>query len=140
MRLFREMPATMETASTGTLKVEARSLVGFRPLPGGTVTIRPTGSEQILEVLQTDESGNTPVVTLPTPPLELSMVPEYAVNPYAQYDLIFQSPEAESVFIQGTQVFAGQESPRGPSPITRTSSSVPILSMETFRLKFQKIL
>ena len=58
MRLFREMPATMETASTGTLKVEARSLVGFRPLPGGTVTIRPTGSEQILEVLQTDESGN----------------------------------------------------------------------------------
>ena len=41
MRLFREMPATMETASTGTLKVEARSLVGFRPLPGGTVTIRP---------------------------------------------------------------------------------------------------
>ena len=86
MRLFREMPATMETASTGTLKVEARSLVGFRPLPGGTVTIRPTGSEQILEVLQTDESGNTPEVTLPTPPLELSMVPEYAVNPYAQYD------------------------------------------------------
>ena len=26
MRLFREMPATMETASTGTLKVEARDV------------------------------------------------------------------------------------------------------------------
>ena len=125
MRLFREMPATMETASTGTLKVEARSLVGFRPLPGGTVTIRPTGSEQILEVLQTDESGNTPEVTLPTPPLELSMVPEYAVNPYAQYDLIFQSPEAESVFIQGTQVFAGQESLQEIRAVDRDNPDIP---------------
>lgn len=109
MRLFREMPAVNDTASTGTLRIEARSLVGFRPLTGGTVTIRDAATNQTVEVLQTDESGNTPIITLPAPPLELSLTPERTVAPYSEYNAVFESPTAETITVNGIQILPGEE-------------------------------
>jgi len=89
MHLFREMTSPTASVSTGTLRIEARSLIGYRPLAGGTVTVQETASQQTIEVLQTDESGNTPIITLPAPALELSLTPERITAPYSEYTVIF---------------------------------------------------
>ena len=53
--------------ATGTLRVQARTELGFFPVSGARVTIRPSGSDQILEEVITDESGNSPLVALEAP-------------------------------------------------------------------------
>lgn len=109
MHLFREMTSPTASVSTGTLRIEARSLIGYRPLAGGTVTVQETASQQTIEVLQTDESGNTPIITLPAPALELSLTPERITAPYSEYTVIFESPTAETVTVNGIQVLPGEE-------------------------------
>ena len=95
--------------SFGTLRVETRTEIGFLPVQGATVTVRASGSDQVLEVMRTDESGNTEAVPLPAPDVEYSLVPQEEVRPYATYDLTIESPDMETVRIEGTQIFAGQE-------------------------------
>lgn len=95
--------------SFGTLRVETRTEIGFLPVQGATVTVRASGSDQVLEVMRTDESGNTQAVPLPAPDVEYSLVPQEEVRPYATYDLTIESPDMETVRIEGTQIFAGQE-------------------------------
>ena len=96
--------------ATGTLRVQARTELGFYPVPGAWVTIRPSGTDQILEEVVTDASGNTPLVELETPGVEYSLEPQEQVRPYATYDITMESAEAETVRIQGVQLLAGQES------------------------------
>ena len=58
MRLFREMPPVMDVSSQGLIRPQARTLVGFRPIPGALVTLRDMNGT-LLEQVRTDESGNT---------------------------------------------------------------------------------
>ena len=109
MRLYREMPADPSVASYGSLKVEVRNPSGFRPVAGGSVTIRASGSSQILDILQTDESGETPPIELPAPPTAYSLEPQQEVQPYSTYDLTFEAPGSETIRVQGVQIFSGEE-------------------------------
>ena len=95
--------------ATGTLRVQARTELGFFPVPGARVTIRASGSDQILEEVTTDESGNSPLVELEAPDVAYSLEPQTQVRPYSTYDITVESPEAETVRIVGVQIFAGQE-------------------------------
>ena len=106
MHLFREMPPVMDVASNGFLRAEARSLVGFRPISGATVTIRDLNGT-IIEQLQTDESGNTPTLEVPTPPLEYSLEPE-SPQPYSEYTLTLEGDGVQTVTVEGTQVLPGE--------------------------------
>ena len=65
----------------GTLRVQARTEIGFEPVPGALVTVRASGSEQILEQLRTDESGNTQLIELEAPDVEYSLEPQQEVRP-----------------------------------------------------------
>ena len=68
---------TAEASYTGTMKISVVSSIGLVPVEDATVTISYTGDPQApLNVLTTDSSGQTPVVSLPAPPLELSLQPE----------------------------------------------------------------
>lgn len=93
----------------GTLIVQARTEIGFSPVPGATVTVRESGSDRIIEQLQTNESGNTEVAELPAPDEAYSLEPQEEVKPYSTYDITIESPEIETVRVMGTQVLAGQE-------------------------------
>ena len=93
----------------GTLIVQARTEIGFNPVQGATVTVRESGSDRIIEQLQTNESGNTEVAELPAPDEAYSLEPQEEVKPYSTYDITIESPEIETVRVMGTQVLAGQE-------------------------------
>lgn len=93
----------------GTLQVQARTELGFNPVPGARVTIRSSGSDQILEEVTTDESGNSPLVELEAPDVSYSLEPQEEVRPYSTYDVTIESPEMETMRIAGVQILAGQE-------------------------------
>lgn len=93
----------------GTLRVQARTEIGFEPVPGALVTVRASGSEQILEQLRTDESGNTQLIELEAPDVEYSLEPQQEVRPYSTYDVSIESTKTETVRIAGVQILAGQE-------------------------------
>ena len=67
----------------GTLRVQARTEIGFNPVPGAKVTVRLSGSDQIIEEMLTDESGNTPSVELEAPNVDYSLEPQEQVRPYS---------------------------------------------------------
>lgn len=106
MRLFREMPPVADVAGSGFLRCEARSLVGFRPIPRARVTVRDMNGA-VIEQLETDESGNTPDLELPAPPLEYSLEPE-SPQPYSKYSITLEGEGIETVTVDGTQILPGE--------------------------------
>ena len=106
MQLFREMPPVMDLAASGYLRAEARSLTGFRPIPGATITVRQNNGT-VIEQLVTDESGNTPILELPTPPLEYSLEPD-SPQPYSEYSLLLEGEGVQSILVEGTQILPGE--------------------------------
>ena len=53
------------TTYTGTLQISVVSALGMSPIPDATVTVSYTGDpDSPIETLTTDESGQTPTITL----------------------------------------------------------------------------
>ena len=93
----------------GTLQINVISSDVYAPISDAVVRIINARSGQpVREELLTNSSGQTPTIDLPTPPLEYSMVPQEE-QPYAQYDLEITAPGYETLFINGTQMLAGQK-------------------------------
>ena len=95
--------------ATATLRVQARTELGFFPVQGARVTIRSSGSDQILEEATTDESGNTQLIELEAPDVAYSLEPQREVRPYSTYDITVESSGFQTVRIVGVQILAGQE-------------------------------
>ena len=89
--------------------MQARTELGFFPVQGARVTIRSSGSDQILEEATTDESGNTQLIELEAPDVAYSLEPQREVRPYSTYDITVESSEFQTVRIVGVQILAGQE-------------------------------
>lgn len=77
-----------EYTSTGTLIVSVFTAGGALPIEGALVTIRGGGQNNsgIISVLYTDQSGNTPRITLPAPPASTSESPGNS-TPFATYNI-----------------------------------------------------
>ncbi len=73
------MPQTNN--STGRLTVRVRSGDGLIPVEGALVTITKDGA--VFAVTTSDNSGNTEIIEIPTPPKSASMSPEFAGLPYS---------------------------------------------------------
>ncbi len=92
-------------SSEGTLRISVVSSVGMIPIQHATVTISYTGDPQTpLMTLSTDESGQTPPVSLPAPNLEYSLEPEQLVQPYSEYNIEVTAEGYEPVLVSGTEV------------------------------------
>ncbi len=118
-----QQPAPIDAAYTGTLKISVVSAIGFIPVPNATVVISYTGDpDSPIETLTTDSSGQTPTVTLPAPPLDLSLNPDNDQQPYSEYNISVTAPDYESVFVSGSEIFADQLSlqPIRMNPIATT--------------------
>ena len=91
-------------SDTGRLKISVTSSIGLIPVTDATVKISYKGMpDSIIETLNTDISGQTEEISLPSPPLEYSMEPG-AEQPYSEYNIEVNAPGYEPVMVSGTEV------------------------------------
>ena len=97
------------TQNTGTLQIIVTSSVAYIPIKGATVTISYTGDpDSPIMTLTTDSSGETEVVTLPTPPLSYSLNPESLQQPYSEYHITGTADGYEPGYVTGSEMFEGE--------------------------------
>lgn len=121
--MFSLYPPVMGRQTLGDLIVDVSTnpiAAPLFPLPGTPVSIierTPSGEERVIEELVTNESGQTPIISLPAPPEELSLDPTNTIKPFSSY-IIQANPEGyNSVTVEGSQIFAGIQSIQPIQPI-----------------------
>ena len=104
-----QTPEPINTQYAGALKISVVSSIGLVPIENATVTISYTGDpENTLDTLTTDNSGQTPTVELPAPPLALSLDPDALVQPYAEYNIMVTAEGFEPVYVSGSEILADE--------------------------------
>jgi len=99
---------TSNNIDTGYLKISATTNNGYTPIPGARIEISSTGEpERILEVIETDSSGQSQTVALEAPPLEYSMEPSDN-QPYSEYNIRVTAPNYDEQIISGIQILSGE--------------------------------
>lgn len=89
----------------GQLIVNITSAANARPIEDATVSISYTGgSGMVIEQVNTDESGQTEIVDLATPPLEYSLNPSIELQPYSEYTLNITAAGYEPLIISGAEL------------------------------------
>ena len=103
MRIMQE-----NQVDKGRLQVVVQSSIGSRPIDRAEISVSYTGEPgNILEKVQTDNSGNSPTLELSAPPLEYSVSPgEY--QPYSEYTIRVDAEGFEPVDIAGTEILPGE--------------------------------
>lgn len=95
---------------TGRLQVFVNTRLQSRPISQASVTISYTGNPtETLEQLTTDSNGRTPVLDLPTPPLEYSLAPNEN-QPYSEYTINVSAEGYAPVSISGSELLSGETS------------------------------
>ena len=98
---------TSDNESTGTLQVSVVSSLGMIPIENAKVIIYYTGDpDGPLQTLVTDSSGQTPTVSLPTPPIELSLNPDSIAQPYSEYNISVIAEGYEPVIVTGSEMLS----------------------------------
>lgn len=101
---IRIYPTQMETQSFGRLRVRINT-AGVVPVPGATVSITlPSDPQNVVEQLTTDASGLTEEIELTAPPIDLSLDPSAAIQPYSEYDIQVSAPNFERAVFSGVQI------------------------------------
>ena len=93
--------------SYGRLGVRALSASSSFPVPGALVFVRGKNAEgeaYTVAVLETDESGKTPVITIETPPRSSSLSPG-GKTPYSLYDIEISHKDYYTVITRDVQVY-----------------------------------
>ena len=94
---------------SGSLKISVISSLGMIPVEGASVSISYTGDPGApLMELTTDSSGQTPVVELPAPPIELSLQPDPDAQPYSEYNITVNAEGYEPVLVSGSEILANE--------------------------------
>lgn len=96
-----------ESSYRGRLKISVTSTIGLIPVRDATVKISYKGMpDSIIETLDTDISGQTEEIELPSPPLEYSLTPE-SPQPYSEYNIEVNAPGYEPTTVSGTEILSG---------------------------------
>lgn len=121
--MFYSYPPVMSRQNLGELIVDVSTnptIAPLFPLPNTPVKIiarTPSGEERVIEELVTNASGQTPVISLPAPPEELSLDPLNTIKPFSSY-IIQANPEGyNSVTVEGSQIFADVQSIQPIQPV-----------------------
>lgn len=128
---------TENAENLGTLQVSVVSSLGLVPVENATVTISYTGvPEQIIESLTTDNSGQTPTISLPAPPIELSLDPDATIQPYSEYNITVTAEGYEPVSVSGSELLPDRLSlqPIVMNPIETTNEDEKIVTIPAHTL------
>lgn len=100
---------TAPAAYTGTLRISVTSSLGMIPIRNAKITISYSGEpNSVLMNLTTDSSGQTAVVELPAPALELSLTPNPSEQPYTDYNISVTAEGYEPVLVTGSEILPGE--------------------------------
>jgi hypothetical protein len=104
----RQTADEVRNSAEGKMQITAETGAGAFPVQGARVTVsaQNEGQERLYFLLVTDESGETPVISLPAPPAALSQVPGNT-QPYAVYDVKISAPGFFRSVAWNVPVFAG---------------------------------
>lgn len=91
----------------GYLRIQARVADDAIPLENVQVRILDDQGQRIYD-LTTDESGETPIVSLETVDAGLSLDPDYSGMPYVSYDVLAQASGFKSLYIAGIPIYDGE--------------------------------
>ena len=116
-------PVTTETQSDtrGGFQAELTDITTNLPISNATVSISTLNEpERVIEQIQTNTSGFTPVIYLPAPPVELSLTATNDLRPYSEYILNISANGYEPIRISGAEILADvtakQQAKLLPSP------------------------
>ncbi len=91
--------------ATGRLQVGAFDIDIGMPAANATIRVTQTANpDVVMEELITDDSGQTVVIELPAPPMELSLTPQEVAQPYSEYDIRVTLQGYRPIDIVGVQV------------------------------------
>lgn len=110
---LRHVPYTDE----GQLQIEISAAERSLPIPFADIMVvrLEDDGRQMVRQLQTDDSGNSPVIELPAPPRILSEAPGDGEIPYGVYTVAVSHPYYYTTIVRDVQIFAGQ---RALLPVT----------------------
>ncbi len=96
----------------GTARFRTYTARGALPVKGARIVVSREigGKRHVFYTLTTDESGLSPIVSLPAPPKELSESPDSPVTPYAVYDVQITAPGYDEVLVRSIPIFEGVQS------------------------------
>lgn len=119
----------------GQLRISVISSLEYLPVVGAAVTIFLTGSPDTpIATLTTNISGETDPITLPTPPLSLSLEPS-EIQPYSEYNIFVEANGYEPVYISGSELLADQLSLQiirmNPIEVTKEVEQIIIIPAHT---------
>ncbi len=118
------MDTSTSNIDKGFLKVSVTDSSGYRPISNARIEISSTGEpNRILEVVESNSSGNTQSIELPSPPIEYSLSPGDN-QPYSEYNIKVTAPDYDEQVVSAIQILSGETglqsvrlSPSMPSPI-----------------------
>ncbi len=110
-----------EYTAVGTLIVSVYTAGGAIPIEGALVTVRGTSQNGsgVISVLYTDQSGNTPRISLPAPPASSSESPGSA-TPFATYNVEVDKENFYPRSFINVPIFAGTTSIQPANLIPKT--------------------
>lgn len=99
--------AQTDYSYTGKLQINVTSTLGMIPIQGATVSISYKGVPDVtIERINTNSSGQTDEIELPSPPPEYSMEP-MEEQPYSEYNIQVDAPGYEPILVSGTEILPG---------------------------------
>lgn len=101
------MSDTVQTNSNsyGTLKIMVHSSMGYIPIPDAQITITFTGDPVETPLyFTTDSSGQTEIISLPSPDIDYSLDSSSFALPYSEYTIKAIAQGYESVLITGSEI------------------------------------
>lgn len=122
------MDTTNPEKSYGRFGVRAFAANSAYPVENALVIVRTKkadGAPVTVSVLETDESGKTPLILLETPPKSLSLSPGADSVPYALYDAEISHPNFYTVITRDIQIYPDTTSilPVNMLPLPDTSGT-----------------
>lgn len=96
----------------GTARFRTYTARGALPVKGARIVVSREigGRNHVFYTLTTDESGLSPIISLPAPPKELSETPDSPVMPYATYDVEVSAAGYDEVLVRSIPIFDGVQS------------------------------
>lgn len=93
-----------EMIDRGRLQVQCFDADLGSPASDVKVLVLPRLNSYLIAQISTDSSGQTPVISLPAPPVEYSLAPGFP-QPFSTYDIIATREDFDTVIVEGVQVF-----------------------------------